>query len=178
MCSHNSLYYPNSSTKIPYQALNGQVYRRARAWGYFLLVELFPFISIPSRPLNLFWLCRATPDPHKGKWTPDSPQAADHFPLSLWSHTDLFVSTPRAHTALLTTAHAITGRETQSRSTATHHLMGQIEHCNFLQAKAAASGLCQDIFKQKKHYKQVEVICNRIRQKVPQLRYRVLVSFF
>lgn len=153
--------------KIPNQALNGRVYRRARAWGYFILVDALPFISILSCPLNLSWLCRATPDLHNGNVNSRQSLSCRSFPsFPLITQKSLYKHTESAHSPI-TTAHAVTGREMQTRSTATHHLMGQIQYCNFIQAKAAASRLCQDVFKQKKHWKQTKVICNRIRQKVP-----------
>lgn len=158
-----------------------QVYRRARAWGSFLVVDVLPFSSLPSCPVNLSWLCRATPDPHKGSGNSRQSQCCRSFPpLPLIPHRYICEHTKSTHSPVKT-AHAITGRETQTRSTATHPLMGQIQHCNFCKPRQLHQGfvrwISKDIFNQKKHCKQVEVICNRTGQKVPQLRYRVLVFF-
>lgn len=121
MCSLYFLYYPNSSMKIPDQALNTRVYRGARAWGYFILVDVLPFISIPSCPLNLSWLCRATPDIHKGNMNSRQSPSCRSFPSlplitqkSVYKHMSWFQHTKSTHSPI-TTAHAVTGRETQTR---------------------------------------------------------------
>lgn len=128
-------------------------------------------LSLPF-PLALWtgkfsWLCRATPDLHKGNMNSRQSLSCRSFPpLPLIAQKSVYKHTKSAYSPV-TTTHAITGRETQTRSTATHHLMGQIQYCNFIQTKAAVSRLCQDVFKQKKHCKQIKVVCNRIGQKVP-----------
>lgn len=121
--------------KIPNQALNTRVYRRAR--GYFILVDMLPFISIPSCPLNFSWLCRATPDLHKGNVNSRQSLSCRSFPpLPLITQKSVYKRTKSTHSPV-TTAHAITGRETQRRSTATHRLTGQIQYCNFITSQSS-----------------------------------------
>lgn len=99
-CSLYSLSHPNSSMKKPDQALNTRVHRRASARGYFTLVAVLPFISIPSCHWSSPGPAELPPTCTKTTWTPGSPRAADHFPSSLWSQRNLFISLAKAHTAL------------------------------------------------------------------------------
>lgn len=148
--------------QISKQAFNARVCRRAWAWGYFILVDALPFISIASCSLNISWLCRSYPRPTQSNMNSrQSPSCRSFSSPPLITQKSASKHTRSAHSPA-TTAHAVTGREMHTRSMTAHYLMGQIQYCNFIQTKAAVSRLCQDVFKWKKYCKQVKVICNRI----------------
>lgn len=154
-------YYLKSPMQISKQAFNVRVCRRAWVWGYFILVDALPFICIASCSLNISWLWRSYPWPAQSNMkSRQSPSCRSFSSPHLITQKSSSKHTKSAHSPA-TTAHAVTGSETHTRSMTAHCLTGQIQYCNFMQAKAAVSRLCQDVFKQKKYCKQINVICNR-----------------
>lgn len=114
---------------------------KQRAWGCFLGLDVLLFTSIASCPLNPWWLYRATPDPHKGRVNSrQSPSCRSFPPVPLIPHRSVCKHPQSTHSPE-TTAHAITGRETQTRSTATHPLMGQTGNCNPTSSDSCAKAL-------------------------------------
>lgn len=154
--------------------------RTVKASCCFVLVDVPSFIYLPAYPLNLSCLYRATPDLHKDCVNSRQSLSFRTFPsIPTITQKCVYKQMWSAHSAGKT-AHAIAGRETQSRNTVTYRSTGQIQHCNFIQDKVPVAKLHQGIFQAEKCYEQIKVIYNRIRQNVPQPRFRALgfFSFF